>query len=74
MAFIFGKGRFEPVLKGLFIVNGICRSASALITSVDMKWLFTPAGLTALVVWNTLVLVIDFYLLVYFKKLIISQL
>jgi hypothetical protein len=68
MAFIFGKGRFEPVLKVLFLVNGICSVASALMTSVDMTWLFTSAGLTALVVWNTLVLVIDFFLLAYFKK------
>ena len=33
----------------------------ALMTSLDMNWLFSPAGLTALVVWNALVLVIDVY-------------
>jgi hypothetical protein len=71
MAFIFGQGRFEPVLKGLFLLNGICSVASALMTSVDMNWLFTPAGLTALVVWNTLVLVIDLYLLGYFRKIVV---
>ncbi|MHC1774470.1 MAG: hypothetical protein AB9834_03565 [Lentimicrobium sp.] len=73
MAFIFGKDKPEPVLKGLFMVNGICSVASALMTSVDMKWLFTPAGLTALVVWNSLVLVIDFYLLAYFKRLLTAN-
>jgi hypothetical protein len=71
MAFTFGKGRFGPVLKGLFLVNGICSIASALMTSVDMNWLFTTAGLTALVVWNMLVLVIDFYLLAYFRRIIV---
>jgi hypothetical protein len=69
MAFIFGKDRPEPVLKGLFLVNGICSVASALMISVEMNWLFTLAGLTALVVWNTLVLVIDICLLAYFKRL-----
>ncbi|MBK9359406.1 MAG: hypothetical protein IPN08_18875 [Bacteroidales bacterium] len=69
MAFIFGKGRFEPVLKWLFVVNGICSVGSALLTSLDMNWLFSPAGLTALAVWNALVLVIDIYLLAYFKIL-----
>jgi len=69
MAFIFGKERPGPVLKGLFMVNGICSVGSALMTSVDMNWLFSPAGLSALVIWNTLVLVIDFYLLACFKRL-----
>jgi len=69
MAFTFGKGRFEPVLRWLFVVNGICSVGSALMTSLDMNWLFTPAGLTALVVWNALVLVIDINLLAYFKIL-----
>lgn len=69
MAFIFGKNKPEPVLKGLFVVNGICSVGSALMTSVDMNWLFSPAGLTALVVWNVLVLVIDLYLIAYFKRL-----
>lgn len=69
MAFIFGKNKPEPVLKGLFVINGICSVGSALMTSVDMNWLFSPAGLTALVVWNVLVLVIDLYLIAYFKRL-----
>ena len=67
MAFIFGKGKYEGSLKVLFLANGICSFASAIMTSIHMKWLFSPAGFTALVVWNTLVFVIDIYLLKYFR-------
>lgn len=34
-----------------------------------MNWLFSPAGLAALVTWNALVFIIDIYLLKYFKQL-----
>jgi hypothetical protein len=67
MAFIFEKGKPERTLKMLFLANGICSVASALMTSFDMNWLFSPAGFAALIVWNLLVLVIDFFLLRYFR-------
>lgn len=66
MAFIFGKGKYEKLLKILFIVNGVSSCLSALMTSINMKWLFSPAGFTALTIWNVLVFVIDIYLLKYF--------
>ena len=69
MAFIFENTKPERTLKILFLTNGICSVASALMTSFDMNWLFSPAGLTALVVWNVLVFVIDIFLLQYFRKL-----
>jgi hypothetical protein len=68
MAFIFAKQKYEGTLKVLFLANGICSFASAIMTSINMKWLFSPAGLTALVVWNVLVLVIDLFLLKYFRN------
>lgn len=68
MAFIFNAGKQTSVLKILFLANGICSVASALMTSFDMNWLFSPAGLTALVVWNVLVFVIDIFLLKHFQK------
>ncbi|MDP2235635.1 MAG: hypothetical protein Q8J88_04290 [Bacteroidales bacterium] len=67
MAFIFGKERFEPTLKVLFWANGIASVTSALATSLNMKWLFSPAGFAALIVWNLLVVVIDIVLLKYFS-------
>ncbi len=67
MAFIFKSGRFEQTLKVLFIVNGAASVISALATSIDMNWLFTNAGLVSLVVWNTLVFIIDILLLKYFR-------
>jgi hypothetical protein len=67
MAFIFGKDKYESTLKQLFIINGVSSFASAIMTSVNMKWLFSPAGLVSLVVWNALVLVIDIVLLKYFR-------
>ncbi len=73
MAVIFVKVKPELVLKRLFMVNGICSVGSALMTSLDMNWLFSPAGLAALVVWNTLVLVIDFYLLGYFRRIVVLK-
>ncbi len=69
MAFIFGNQKTERVLRVLFLVNGISSAASALITSIDMKWLFSPAGFAALITWNLLVLGIDFILLAWFKNL-----
>ena len=69
MAFIFGNGTFERTLKWLFWINGLCSLFAAFMTSADMKWLFTPAGLVSLVTWNLLVLLIDFFLLRYFGKL-----
>jgi hypothetical protein len=68
MAFIFGKEKYEGLLKVLFLANGICSFASAIMTSINMKWLFSPAGFTALVVWNALVFVIDIFLLKYFRN------
>jgi hypothetical protein len=67
MAFIFTTRKYEKTLKILFLLNGVSSIASALMTSFDMNWLFSPAGLVALVVWNVLVFVIDIILLKYFK-------
>ena len=66
MAFTFDKNRMGTLLKALFLINGYCSVASALITSFDMTWLFTSAGLSALVIWNLLVLIIDIFLLRWF--------
>lgn len=74
MAFIFGNQKTERLLRVLFLINGISSTASALITSIDMNWLFTPAGFAALITWNLLVLVIDFSLLAYFKNLQLTAL
>lgn len=68
MAFIFENEKLQRTLKILFLINGISSCASALITSIEMNWLFSPAGFTALIVWNVLVLVIDIFLLQYFRK------
>ena len=68
MAFIFENTKLERILKILFLTNGICSVASALMTSIDMNWLFSPAGFAALIIWNLLVLVIDIFLLRYFKS------
>lgn len=68
MAFIFVGGNYEKALKILFIINGVCSVASALMTSFNMKWLFSGAGFTALIVWNLLVLIIDIFLLKYFTS------
>jgi len=66
MSLIFGKAEFEGILKTLFIINGFCSVASAIMTSINMNWLFSPAGFASLIVWNLLVLIIDIYLLKYF--------
>jgi hypothetical protein len=68
MAPIFSQNKLERTLKILFIANGVSSVLSALITSYDMNWLFSSAGLVALVVWNVLVFVIDIYLLKFFKQ------
>ena len=68
MALIFNDGKLATTLKILFLANGISSVTTALLTSFDMNWLFSPAGLTALVVWNALVFVIDIFLLKYFQK------
>lgn len=67
MAYIFDNGKLARILKILFLANGISSVTTALMTSVNMNWLFSPAGLTALVVWNALVFVIDIFLLKFMK-------
>jgi hypothetical protein len=67
MAFVFENIKLERTLKMLFLANGICSVASALMTSIDMNWLFSPAGFASLIVWNLLVLIIDVFLLKFFK-------
>lgn len=67
MALIFMKERYEQILKVLFIVNGISSISSALMTSIDMNWLFSSAGFMTLIVWNVLVFIIDIFLLKYFS-------
>ncbi len=67
MAFIFGLTKYDKILKILFLVNGGSSAISVLITSINMKWLFSPAGLTALIIWNSLVIVIDIFLIKYFR-------
>jgi hypothetical protein len=67
MAFLFGKTKPGPALRILFLANGICSVLSAFMTSANMNWLFSTAGFAALIVWNLLVLVIDIYLLKYFR-------
>lgn len=69
MAFIFENNKLQQTLKILFLVNGISSCISAIITSIDMNWLFSPAGFAALIIWNLLVLVIDIFLLKYFKTI-----
>lgn len=73
MASVFSKGKTEKLLKLLFLINGTTSCISAIMTSIDMNWLFSTAGLTALVVWNVLVFVIDIYLLKYFRDLVNVQ-
>lgn len=69
MVFTYDNSKSGRILKALFLANGICSVASALMTSIDMNWLFSPAGFAALIIWNLLVLVIDFFLLQHFRKL-----
>ena len=67
MAFIFQNTKTERTLKMLFLINGICSLISAVMTSIDMNWIFSSAGFAALIIWNVLVLVIDIFLLRYFS-------
>ncbi len=69
MANIFEKQGSGKIIRILFIVNGTCSILSALMTSVNMKWLFSPAGFISLITWNLLVLAVDFFLLRYFREI-----
>jgi hypothetical protein len=73
MAFIFGKERYELTLKLLFWINGVASVTSALVTSSNMKWLFSPAGFAALIIWNLLVIVIDVVLIKYFSTVSLKK-
>lgn len=68
MAMIFSSDRPGRTLKVLFLLNGISSCAAAVMTSIDMHWLFSTAGLISLVVWNVLVLIIDLLLLRHFSR------
>ena len=41
MIFIFYKGKYEKLLRILFIVNGIPSCLLALMTSINMNWLLS---------------------------------
>ena len=69
MSFIFDNKKLSSLLKILFRINGTASVTSAIMTSIDMNWLFTNYGLAALVIWNLLVFIIDIYLLKYFSKI-----
>lgn len=68
IAMLFKKGGLEKTLKLFFILNGAGSIAAALVTSFNMKWVFTPAGLVSAALWNLLILVIDILLLKYLKQ------
>lgn len=70
MAMAFGKSRQENILKILFIINGTSSCITAIITSINMNWIFTGAGFASLIIWNLLVLIIDLSLLRYFKNIL----
>lgn len=65
---IFGNTKIETYLKYLFIINGICSVSAAIMTSINMNWIFSFAGFASLIIWNVLVLIIDILLLRYFKQ------
>ena len=69
MSFIFNRETSARTLRVLFLFNGIASCCTAVMTSINMKWLFSPSGLIALLIWNLLVFVIDIYLLKYFKSI-----
>lgn len=73
MATVFKDGRYSKTLKKLFTLNGICSIGAAFMTSVDMKWIFSVAGFISLVVWNSMVLVIDILLIKYFRFRLIQE-
>jgi hypothetical protein len=72
MAFIFREQKPERILRTLFLANGSTSVAAAVLTSIDMNWIFSPVGFAALIIWNLLVLVIDIFLLKYFKRVKIN--
>ncbi|MBN2805867.1 MAG: hypothetical protein JXR22_04355 [Prolixibacteraceae bacterium] len=49
-------------------MNVLSSVAGAIMTSINMKWLFTPAGFASLIFWNLLILAIDVVLLEQFKQ------
>jgi len=69
LSFIFMASIFKQrTIKILFLANGICSVATAVLTSVDMNWIFSKAGFISLITWNLLVFIIDICLLKYFRK------
>lgn len=68
MSKIFGEVKHEKILKILFIINGSCSIITALVTSIDMNWIFSIYGFMSLIVWNVLVFIIDIFLLQYLKN------
>lgn len=69
MAFIFGGQKTKRILRTLFLINGLTSVFAAVLTSVDMNWIFSPAGFASLIIWNLLVLAIDIFLLKYFGNI-----
>lgn len=56
-SFFTGRG-LEQVAKVLFVLNGVLSIAGALLTSWDLEWVLSTAGVVSYVGWNLLYLIL----------------
>jgi hypothetical protein len=61
---VFYRSRLEKVLAWLLIANGVVSVATALITAADLEWVLSTPGLVGFMVWNVLLIVITFLVVV----------
>jgi hypothetical protein len=52
---VFTRSRLERVTAALMVLNGIMSIAGGFVTSLDLAWVMTPAGLVSYVGWNVVV-------------------
>lgn len=53
---VFNRDRVEKIARILMIANGIISVIGALVSSYDLGWVFSAAGLACYVAWNIVVI------------------
>ena len=69
LAPFFKNKAFGTVIRRLLMANALISVAGALVTSIDLSWVLTIAGLASFLIWNALYLAVVVLILISFKRL-----
>jgi hypothetical protein len=65
---VFGRDGIEKTARVLMTANGVFSIVGALVVSLDLNWVFTPAGLVSYAAWNVLVFALSICIVVALRR------